>query len=69
MFLGSRALPVRSADNHTAICEPIVWTMWDPQHLTTLYAYTVCYGASFTLFFLLYLNTNKDPYDKHDTNP
>jgi hypothetical protein len=20
----------------TAICEPIVWTMWDPQHLTTL---------------------------------
>jgi hypothetical protein len=24
MFLGSRALPVREADNLTAICEPIV---------------------------------------------
>jgi hypothetical protein len=24
MFLGSRALPVRRADNLTAICEPIV---------------------------------------------
>jgi hypothetical protein len=24
------------ADNLTAIYEPIVWTMWDPQNLTTL---------------------------------
>jgi hypothetical protein len=29
MFLGSRARPVRKADNLTAICEPIVYTMWD----------------------------------------
>jgi hypothetical protein len=33
MFLGSRARPVRRADNLTAICAP---TMWDPYHLTTL---------------------------------
>jgi hypothetical protein len=25
MFLGSRALPVRRADNLIVICEPIVW--------------------------------------------
>jgi hypothetical protein len=24
------------ADNLAAIFEKIVWTMWDPQHLTTL---------------------------------
>jgi hypothetical protein len=31
MLLGSRALPVRKADNLTAICEKTVNTMWDPQ--------------------------------------
>jgi hypothetical protein len=36
MFLGSRARPVRKADNLTAVCEPIVYTVWDPLHLTTL---------------------------------
>jgi hypothetical protein len=30
MFLESKVQPVRKADNLTAICEPIVWTMWDP---------------------------------------
>jgi hypothetical protein len=29
MFLGSRARPVRRADNLGAICEPIVCIMWD----------------------------------------
>jgi hypothetical protein len=36
MFLGDRVRPVRKADNLTAICEPIVWTMWDPGHLKIL---------------------------------
>jgi hypothetical protein len=36
MFLGSKARPVRKADNLTAIYKPTVWTTWDPQHLTTL---------------------------------
>jgi hypothetical protein len=44
MFLGSRALPMREADKFIAICEPTVYTMWDPQHLTD------CYGDSFTLW-------------------
>jgi hypothetical protein len=30
MFLGSRAQPVRRADNSTAICEAIFYTTWDP---------------------------------------
>jgi hypothetical protein len=30
MFLWSRERPVRRADNLTAICEPTVYTIWDP---------------------------------------
>jgi hypothetical protein len=37
----NRARTVRKADNLAAICEPIVYTMWNPQHLTTLQASTV----------------------------
>jgi hypothetical protein len=55
MFLGSGARPVRMADNLNAICELIVYTMWDPQHITTLLAFTACYGYSFTLYIYLYI--------------
>jgi hypothetical protein len=34
----------------TAIGEPIVYKMWEPRHLTTLWAYTVCYRDNFTIF-------------------
>jgi hypothetical protein len=37
MFLESRVRPVHKADNFTAICEPTVYTVWDPQYLTTLW--------------------------------
>jgi hypothetical protein len=30
MFLGSRALQMRRADNLAVICEPTVQAMWDP---------------------------------------
>jgi hypothetical protein len=43
MFLESGAWPVRRVDNLTAISEPIVYTMWDPQHPTTLQTSTACY--------------------------
>jgi hypothetical protein len=33
-------------DNLTAICEPIVRKMWEPQRLTNLWAFTACYGDS-----------------------
>jgi hypothetical protein len=36
MFLGSKVRPVRRTDNASAICEQIVYTMWDPQHFTRL---------------------------------
>jgi hypothetical protein len=35
-FLGSRARPMRWADNITGNYEPTLLTMWDPHHLTTL---------------------------------
>jgi hypothetical protein len=40
-------------DNLTAICEPIVYKMWKPRRLTTLWAFTACYRDSFT-FLLTY---------------
>jgi hypothetical protein len=40
----SKVRVLRGADNLTAICEPVVWTMWDPQHMTTVEA---CCGDSF----------------------
>jgi hypothetical protein len=44
--LVSTARPVREADNVTAICQPTVYTVWDPQHLATQSS-TACYGKSF----------------------
>jgi hypothetical protein len=43
--------PARKADNLTAICEPIVYKMWEPQHLTTLWASTACYRDTFTFLY------------------
>jgi hypothetical protein len=31
---------------------PTVWTMWDPQHLTTPKTSTACYRDSFTLLLI-----------------
>jgi hypothetical protein len=45
---GVKGWPTREADNVTATCEPIVWKMWEPRRLTTLWASTVCYSGSFT---------------------
>jgi hypothetical protein len=34
---GGKRRPVCKADNLSAICEPIVYKMWEPRHLTTLW--------------------------------
>jgi hypothetical protein len=46
---GGRGRPVRGADNLTTICEPIVYKMWGPRRLTTLWAFMACYRDTFTL--------------------
>jgi hypothetical protein len=43
--------PVHKADDLTAICEPIIWKMWEPRCLTTLWTSMACYRDSFTLHF------------------
>jgi hypothetical protein len=58
MFLGSKVRPVRGADNLTAVYEPIVYTMWHPQHLTSLYASTACYGDNLLLFSFIVCKAN-----------
>jgi hypothetical protein len=51
---GGKGRPARKADNLTAICEPIVWKMWEPRRLTTLWTFTACYRDSFTFVFTLF---------------
>jgi hypothetical protein len=48
---GGKGRPTHTADNLTAICEPIVLdTMWEPRRLTTLWAFTACYRDNFTFY-------------------
>jgi hypothetical protein len=49
-LLGGKGRPVHKADNLTAICEPIVKKMSEPQRLTTLWAFTACLRDSFTFY-------------------
>jgi hypothetical protein len=41
-LLGDKARPAHKADSLKTICEPIVWKMWDPRRLTTLWTSTIC---------------------------
>jgi hypothetical protein len=52
---GGTGRPASKADNLTAICEPIVQKMWEPRHLTTLWASTACCRDSFTFLFIAIL--------------
>jgi hypothetical protein len=48
---GGKGRSAREVDNITAICEPIVWKMWEPRRLTALWAFTACYGIALLLVF------------------
>jgi hypothetical protein len=48
-----KGLPARKVDNLTAICEPIVYKIWESRHLTALWASTACYTDTFAFFYLL----------------
>jgi hypothetical protein len=39
---GGKGQLERKADL-TAICEPIIYKIWEPRHVTTLWAFTACY--------------------------
>jgi hypothetical protein len=63
---GGKGRAARGTDNLTAICEPIVYKMWEPRRLITLWASTACYRDSFTFLPILeypdlYLDTFKLP--------
>jgi hypothetical protein len=48
LFAGKER-PGPKADNLTAICEPIVYEMWEPRRLTNVLASKTCYRDSYTL--------------------
>jgi hypothetical protein len=45
---GAKERPAHGADDLTAICELIVYKIWEPRRLTNLWAYMACYMDSFT---------------------
>jgi hypothetical protein len=47
---GVKKRPARKANFLTAVCEPIVYKMWESRRLTTVWASTACYRDSFTFF-------------------
>jgi hypothetical protein len=48
-----KGLQARNADNLTAICEPIVYKIWEPRHLRTLWASTACYRDSYIIIIII----------------
>jgi hypothetical protein len=40
---GRKGRPARKVDNLIAICDPIIWKMWEPQRLTNVWASTAFY--------------------------
>jgi hypothetical protein len=48
---GGKGRPVAKADNLTAICEPIVYKMYERRLLTILWVSMASYRASFTFAF------------------
>jgi hypothetical protein len=47
---GGKGRPARKADKLTAICERIIYKMWEPRRLIDLWAFKPCYGDSFTFY-------------------
>jgi hypothetical protein len=48
-----KARLARKVDNLAAICDPIIWKMWNPWRRTNLCASTACSRDGLTFLFLL----------------
>jgi hypothetical protein len=47
---GSKGRQGLKADNLAAICEPIVYKVWEPRRFRTLWISTACYRDKFTFY-------------------
>jgi hypothetical protein len=61
---GGEGRPARKADNLTVIYEPIVYKMWEPQHLTALWVSTARYKDTFTFYVIGFSLKFLDPFLK-----
>jgi hypothetical protein len=52
---GGKRRPAVRADKLTTICVPIVWKMWEPRSLTSVWASKACYRDNFTFYLYTYL--------------
>jgi hypothetical protein len=66
---GGEERPARKADNFTAICESIVYKMWEPRRLTTLWASMACYSYSLCIYVLTFNFANCGCYDVRSRKP
>jgi hypothetical protein len=48
ILTGDKGQPARNADNLNSICETIVYKIWEPRILTTLWTYTARYRDRYT---------------------
>jgi hypothetical protein len=54
---------MREVGKLTTICEPIVLTVWDPQHRTTLWTSLACCRDSFNFYlFMMFVPRRKRTY-------
>jgi hypothetical protein len=49
---GDKKRPALKVVNLAAICGPVLYKMWEPRRLTTLWTFTACYRDNFTFTFL-----------------
>jgi hypothetical protein len=62
---GGKLRPARKTDNLTDICGPIVWKMWEPRRLTTLWASTAGYRNNLPFILsLLVFRLVLNPHDR-----
>jgi hypothetical protein len=66
-FPGGKKRAARRADNLTAVCEPNVCKLWEPQPLTTLRASTACTGIALPYTFKKWLSGERRETRQHCT--
>jgi hypothetical protein len=54
---GGKGRPACKADNFTAICKPVVYKMWEPRRLTTLWISMASYRDNVTFHFSFTLSS------------
>jgi hypothetical protein len=64
---GGKGRTAHKTDNLNAICKPIIYKMWEPLRLTTLWTSTACYRDSFTFFTISFIYRRREAWNVEKT--